>query len=140
MSTDPGWTDDDGEFGGRPEPPGFSPVEGPGVEFDPDSGLSETYSEETREVLARVAAFAASSPSFAESWQANIQRGADQACAEIAGKRMAGVTEGSSGMAEMYVPVPDSGFTPEEVFAAFGLELLTEVRRRMEMMTPGSFG
>lgn len=108
-------------------------------DLEPD-GLDGDRERQLRGVLARLEVFAVTHPDFAASWEQNLRTGADQACAELAGKRMAGRSD-VSGTAAMYVPVPDEGFTPEEVFAAFGLALVTEVRRRMALMqNPGSFG
>jgi hypothetical protein len=93
--------------------------------------------ERMQQILARVAEFAATRPEFAATWEQNLTRGADQACADIAGRRLAGEKQGATGLAEMSVPVPDEGFDPAEVFAAFGYALLTEVRRRLAGMSQG---
>lgn len=103
-------------------------------DHDPYDGLELCGDlEQAASTLQQVTIYALDHEEFRQQWDAGVRSAADQACAEIAGARMAGRMTGVTSESWADIPVPVSMDT-QEVFAAFSLAVLGEVRRRLEAM------
>lgn len=107
------------------------------------SGRLEDEQPELAAVRERLAEFREAHPDFAADWDRFLRDAADNACADIAGQRMAGKSHGQHAGLPTSVPVPFLGFDPGDVFQVFGLDLLAEVASRLGKMNesgPGGIG
>jgi hypothetical protein len=88
--------------------------------------------------LARVILAGLADPEFAAAWEQAVRDGADTACAQIAGARMAGQKAGELAW-HAQVPVPD-GADEQDVTEAYRYAVAAEAARRLDGSRPGKFG
>jgi hypothetical protein len=92
------------------------------------------HMEQAASALHLVTIFALDNGEFRQLWERNVRSAADQACAAVAAARWAGETRGFTGACWVEPVDGPPGMTDEDVYAAFTLAVLGEVRRRLEVM------
>jgi hypothetical protein len=92
------------------------------------------HMEQAASALEQITIFALGNDEFRQLWEANVRTATDQACAAVAGARMAGETRGFTGACWVEPLEGPEDMPAEDVYAAFSLAVLGEVRRRLEVM------
>lgn len=111
---------------------GVNPYGGALVPFE----FTQGDGAELEQTRADLEAFGILVPEFRKAWDIRLQRAADRACAGIARQKAAGL-DGDAADSGGFHEVPMPGlpvFDPAKVFGVFGLQLLDEVKRRLNVM------